>query len=323
MNANSAIVSNPQGNSNLSSAVQAQSDELAMIKQKVQVLLDSKFLPDTITTWQQGVAIVLYGHELSIPDWMALKHISVIHGAPSIDGQLALALMERSGLLEEFTVVRSDNDICTLHIKRKGRAAFEHSCTRAEASEMKTFENKQSIPLTEKYNWKQQPKTMLFYFTVKQAGRRTFSDVLNGMAGLKSGDLSMMDIAEEAVVNELPGMPVQIGQTPNENPTSAQLEPQPDSESSAAFVELPDWWDAFNAWLKKTFEAVTPQMRDTALEFAPDWVSDKNIAKAAIIAAVMGYDANLIEQYTSSTSTIEVYDAAIEIAKRREMDGAA
>ena len=214
---------------------QAQSNELAMIKQKVAVLLDSGFLPDTIKTWQQGVAIVLYGHELNVPDWMALKHISVIHGAPSIDGQLALAMMERSGLMEEFVVTKSDTETCTLHIKRKGRTAFDLTCTRVEASTMKTKEKEQVISLTDKYSWKQQPKTMLFYFTVKQAGRRAFSDVLNGMTTVKGGGLEMVDMDEEAVVADMTG--TANGQTPPPNPTSAAPEPAPAKPEVAESVE--------------------------------------------------------------------------------------
>lgn len=226
MTENNAIVPQNDAKADASSALaQAQSTDLAMLRQKAQLLVESKFLPDAIDSWQKAAVIMLRGRELNVPDWTALQHINVIHGNPTVDGQLALALVERSGLLEEYTILRSDTTTCTIRMKRRGRAAFDCTCTTDEAATL----NK----LSESIGWKQQPKTHLFYFTAKQICKRLFSDVLNGMVGNKTGELPIADSDEaEYVEAEYGETPLENGQTPPENPTSVSPEPPPDEPIS-------------------------------------------------------------------------------------------
>ena len=241
---NSAIVPQEEPKPQLDNAlVVAQSTDFALMKQKVNVLIESGFLPKSIDTWQKGVAIIMQGRELNVPDFVALKHISVIHGTPSIDGQLTLALIQRSGLLEQYAVVKSDPYTCTLTVKRRGHPSFTLTCERSEAGEMQTTEyvngQKSTIPLTEKANWKQQPKTMLFYFTIRQVGRRMFADVLNGMVAPTAlqGDLTIPETVENAEFYDEPGQPYEIGQTPDENPTSVSPELPPEPIHEGELVE--------------------------------------------------------------------------------------
>lgn len=248
MTENNAIATQ---NNKLNPAIQAQSDDLAMIRQKAQLLVESSFLPDTIDTWQKAAVIMMRGRELNVPDWTALQHISIVHGNPGVDGQLALALVLRSGLCEEYVILRSDTTTCTIRMKRKGQQAFDCTCTMIEASTMKTVEgkgdNKKTVPLNESYGWKQQPKTHLFYFTAKQITKRLFSDVLNGMAGNKNGDLPIEE-AENEFVDAVYG-DSEIGQTPDENPTSVSPEPPPEptiSEGELVEPDAPPETDAFD-----------------------------------------------------------------------------
>lgn len=171
------------------SRVKDQSTDLALIKQKAQLLFDSGMLPKALDTWQKVAVVMLKGRELSLPDLVALQHISVVHGTPQLDGQITLALLERSGLMENFAIEEMSNESCTLLVKRHGRQAMRYACKREHAAGLRMKEGDQWKSLVETQQWVMQPRTKLFYFTVKEMARRIFSDVLNGMAGNWQGDV--------------------------------------------------------------------------------------------------------------------------------------
>lgn len=250
MSQNDAISTVTESNESARAAVNsalavAQSTDLAMIRQKASLLVESGFLPRQIETWQQAAVIILRGRELNIPDWTALQHISVVNGNPQPDAQLMLALVQRSGLLEQFVIVQSDTKVCKLRIKRKRYDWVEHGCTIEEAAEMKTKEKDNWIPLTQSSQWRVQPKTKLFYFTVKQVFRRLFSDVLNGMAGSLEGDLQIDDVAMDAEFVELEGdepTPVPL----SVSPSAASDKDGDGSDKSAAQIGSLDMLSLYN-----------------------------------------------------------------------------
>jgi hypothetical protein len=162
----------------------AQATDLSVMCQRAEILVQSHLLPQQIDSWQKAVAIMLRGKELGISDWTALQHISVVNGNPQPDGQLCLALIQRSGLLRHYEIVESTEERCTIRMKRVNQPMFDVTCTIGEATR---------LGLTGKDNWKKQPKSMLFWYTLKQGARRLFSDVLNGMAGNKGGDVVVVD----------------------------------------------------------------------------------------------------------------------------------
>lgn len=269
-------------------------NEIAAIKSKAEILIKSGFLPEAIKTPEQALAIIFYGRELNIPDWTALKHISVVKGTPQADGQLTLALIQRSGLLEKFVIERSDNHECKLVMKRRGQPELAVHCTFDEAGQLKAVENGKTISLTEKYNWRQQPKTMLFYFTAKQGARRLFSDVLNGMAGKLDGELVMENVVDNTAFGEYTD--VQAG--------------------NAVTETLPDWWSYLHNWAFDRFGMDTPALHE-ALQYAPDWHADKRTAMAAVIAAHCNYSVKCAEEYTSNNGfTVETFDAAAKVIVR-------
>ena len=179
-----AIQPVPQPNLN-AEMVKAQSTDLALIKQKSQLLIDSGMLPKAFKIWQQVAVVMMRGRELDVPDLVALQHIFVVYGNSGIDAQMTMALLERSGLLNDFQIIEATPETCTLRVKRIGRKAMDYTCTRSEAAGlmMKTWENsvEKWVPLTETDNWQKMPKVKLIQFTIKQMSRLLFADVINGM----------------------------------------------------------------------------------------------------------------------------------------------
>lgn len=145
--------------------------EWAVLRQQAEALVASGFLPQAINTAQKAVAIMLLGRELGVGPWAALTSINVIQGKPTISPQLMLALINRSGQLEDMTI-EDDGSACTVSLARKGRTPHRYSFSMADA---------QSMGLGGKDNWKKQPLIMRQWRAVAGCARVVFADVILGL----------------------------------------------------------------------------------------------------------------------------------------------
>lgn len=146
-------------------------NEWGVMVQQAEMLVKSGFLPRDINTPQKAIAIMMLGRELGLQPWQALSTINVIQGKPAASPQLMLALIQRSGQLEDMKV-DSTNESCTVTMKRKGQTAHTETFTKKDA------ENQQ---LWGKPNWTKQPKVMLRWRAVAGCARIVFSDIILGL----------------------------------------------------------------------------------------------------------------------------------------------
>lgn len=195
-----ALAANPQ--------LAAQTSAIEVLKQKAMILIDSGLLPDSIKKWQQAAAIMMRAEELDVDYWTGLMHLPAIKGMPQPDGQLCMALILRSELMERFEILATTDQICTLRMKRVGQPAFDVTCTFQEYEKVAGPDSRR------------QPKTHLFWYTYKQGARRLFSDVLNNMqpkqktrrviiqddlpSDLPDDDVYVIEEGEEAPMATLP-----------------------------------------------------------------------------------------------------------------------
>jgi len=154
--------------------------EFSVMQKHAQTLIKSGFLPDAIKTPEQALAIMSMGRELGIPAWQAINGINVIKGKPTVAPQLMLALVERSGQLEDITI-NGDDKQCTVTMTRKGRTPHSETFTFEDAKKMQTYEKGKSISLVQKFNWRTMPAVMLKWRAVSACARVVFPDVLMGM----------------------------------------------------------------------------------------------------------------------------------------------
>lgn len=185
--------------------------EWAVLRQQAEALVASGFLPQAINTAQKAVAIMLLGRELGVGPWAALTSINVIQGKPTISPQLMLALINRSGQLEDMTI-EDDGSACTVSLARKGRTPHRYSFSMADA---------QSMGLVNKDNWKKQPLIMRQWRAVAGCARVVFADVILGLytpeemgAVVIADDQGNMTIVDEqsapASVTALPAPHVEV-----------------------------------------------------------------------------------------------------------------
>lgn len=121
---------------------------------------------------------VLKGLEVGLPPVSAISTIMIINQRPSIWGDGALALVQKSGKLEyiietlEGTAFQKDwTAVCVM--KRVGQPEYKRTFSFAEA---------EKGGLTNKGPWKQYPQRMLQMRARAWGMRDGFADVLNGLA---------------------------------------------------------------------------------------------------------------------------------------------
>jgi hypothetical protein len=145
--------------------------EWVAMKEQAEMLVKTGFLPKDVNTPEKAVAIMLTGRELSLPPMVALNNIVVIQGKPTISPQLMLALINRSGQLDNLEVVTGpEGAIVTM--KRKGRSPYVARFGPVEAKAM---------GLSGKDNYSKQPETMFKWRAVAMAARTVFPDVILGL----------------------------------------------------------------------------------------------------------------------------------------------
>lgn len=147
--------------------------EWADIKNLSQVLVSSGFLPKAVDTPQKAVAIMLMGRELGVGPMEAFSKISVIQGKPTVGAELMKAMVHKKLPTARFSLVKSDDKICTFSAARPGDTPIDFSYTLEEAKAM---------GLVNKDNWQKQPKTMLRWRCISQVCRVVFPDCLSGIS---------------------------------------------------------------------------------------------------------------------------------------------
>lgn len=145
----------------------------AMAKEQAGMLVKTGFLPDSIRTPEQAVAIMLKGRELGIPSMYALSNIVVIKGKPTCNAELMLALIYRDHGDHAMRVVDSTNERCLIAYRRKGWAdEQEHQFTAQDA---------QRAGLMTTDTWKKYTAAMLRARCISAVARMAFPDSIAGM----------------------------------------------------------------------------------------------------------------------------------------------
>lgn len=124
--------------------------------------------------------IVETGRELGIPPSLALRKIQIIQGQPALAAELMWALVLNSGLVEDFEIDEQPNQ-CTVMVKRSGKRPYTTTFTLEMAGKIMTKENGNTIPMSQKYNWRAMPGVMCKWRALSAACRTIFPDVTLGV----------------------------------------------------------------------------------------------------------------------------------------------
>lgn len=160
---------------------------------------------------QQNEAQLLFvmakGFEIGVSPMQALDGIQVIKGKTTVSPQLMLALINRSGQLEDMKIDGNATQ-CTVTMTRKGRSAH---------TETFTIQNAQSMNLAGNHNWKAQPATMLKWRAVSACARVVFPDVIQGMYTPEEMGAEVSENSNGDLVIESPATVIPADFTKTEN----------------------------------------------------------------------------------------------------------
>jgi hypothetical protein len=198
---------------------------LAELKELATFMALSDLIPKSLMGKKENVAIVLMlGHEIGVPGVAALSNIYVVNGRPSIWGDLATALVRRSGLCESLSYEVKKKDgvltaIATGHRKGdKGDHTVEYS-----------WDDAKLAGLVEKDTWRKSPKDMLMWKALHRLFKFLWPDVLKGLIIKEIAEDFIEVEAEQIVQVEKPIQgPAPIGpkaaETKPPEPTTEELE---------------------------------------------------------------------------------------------------
>jgi hypothetical protein len=137
--------------------------------------LQSNLAPASFKNEQQLVIAWAMAAELGLSPLQAVEGMSIINNRVGIMGDLALAMVEASGQLEQKRVEYSgegDALECKVTLQRKGRQAQTYSFSVKEARAAGIYERSST--------WNGYPRRMCYYRALGFALRDEFADILKG-----------------------------------------------------------------------------------------------------------------------------------------------
>ncbi len=143
-----------------------------VMRSQADELLKSGFLPKSIRTPEQAIAIMQTGKELGLGPMQSLRGIHVIDGKPAMSADLiaGLALARVPG--STLRVAESTNTICRVEAARAGQELTPFSFSMDDAK---------NAGLTGKDVWRKYPRAMLRARCLTEACRAVFPDVAMGL----------------------------------------------------------------------------------------------------------------------------------------------
>lgn len=161
------------------------------LKEQATTLVKSGFLPQSIKTPEQAIAVAIAGRELGIGIMEACRSINIIQGKPTISPQLMLAMANRTGELEDIAI-DSNDERCVVTVKRKGRQPHTVTFGVKEAT---------ALGLMGRDNYIKQRATMFQWRAVGANLRVSFADVMLGFytpeemgADVRVGESGAMEV---------------------------------------------------------------------------------------------------------------------------------
>lgn len=212
---------NPKDNMSEQTKLAMRTDEFGGMMEMSKTLIASGFLPTSIKTPAQAVAIMMMGRELQIPPMQALRQINVIQGKPTMSVELMLSLAYQRIPGFKCVPVETDATHAVFDFTRPGMdKAYRHTFTMDDAK---------SLGLTGKDNWNKQPATMLRWRCISGGLRLIAPDAIAGIYSPEEIDPTIK-VSEDGEVDHehLPPPPAVVDQPkaiePAREPASASSE---------------------------------------------------------------------------------------------------
>jgi hypothetical protein len=175
--------------------------EWEVLREQARVALASKFIPKSIQTPEQAVAIAMAGRELGLPPMTAFRSIHLVEGKVTMSADLMHGLVYQRVPGGKVDIIATDNERCQVDAKRPGGKLV---------SIVFTIEDAKNAGLTGKDVWRKYPAAMLRARAIAAACRAVFPDVFLGV--YVPDELEQPTSSEEVEEHKQIAAPVQAKQ---------------------------------------------------------------------------------------------------------------
>lgn len=205
-------------------------------------LAESSLVPSHFQKKPANIVVAVgLGKALGLTAFQAVQDIMVVNGKPSLYGDLPKALVEQSGLLEDFQEYSSfealKNEMGKCIVKRKGKTRVKESVFTIEMAKRAGLWGKEGP-------WSQYPGRMLQLKARSEALRDEFPDILKGFK-----------IAED-IINLDPTAPDSFAM-----PTEAPADPAPIAPAAEGEIVDAEVVDQAAAPVKSSDEPISGDQR--------------------------------------------------------------
>jgi hypothetical protein len=227
-----------------------------------QIMAASGMMPKGLETPEAVFVAVQMGLEVGLSPMQAVQNIAVINGRPSVWGDAGLALVEASGLLEDFIEEISDHSARCV-AKRKGRP----STIEREFS----MDDARRAGLIGKGVWAQYPKRMLQMRARWWVLRDGFADVLKGLKSAEEimdmeADMGGAYIAKTETEQRTEELKERLQKQQRKDAQPIEVDhtaPPPASNSPGDFSEADEFWNLkAGGWLEY-YQTMTKEKFDS------------------------------------------------------------
>lgn len=175
-------------------------DNLTTKKELAQIFIKSGLIPNQLNTPEKVLVAMFKCQELGLPPLEGMAGMAVINGKVTLQGNLILAMINRSGKAKQISVKDSETK-CEVTMSRRD---YENTYTFSF-----TLDDAKKANLTNKQVWKEYQKTMLKWRAVSGCARVVFPDIIGGlytpeeMASITDAEI-IVDEEENVIIKEKP-----------------------------------------------------------------------------------------------------------------------
>lgn len=150
-----------------------QGETYLAMKEQADLLVKSGFLPKSITSPEQALAIAIKGVEVGLPMMQSFAQINIIEGKPTISAEGQHFLIRKNCPKALIRVTERSATACKISAARPHEDLVDFSFTIEDAMKAKLMGN----PAWQKY-----PKSMLFARCMSEVARTLFPDAIGGLS---------------------------------------------------------------------------------------------------------------------------------------------
>lgn len=143
------------------------------MKDQADLLVKSGFLPPSIKTAEQAMAIAIKGIEVGLPMMQSFSHINIISGKPTISAEGMNFLIRKNCPQATINIIQRDSEACKIKAARPNSEPCEFVFTMEDAKKAQLLANP---------SWQKYPKNMLFARCFSDMARTLFPDCIGGIS---------------------------------------------------------------------------------------------------------------------------------------------